>query len=231
MKTPDTLIAWLNQNRPDQADELYAKFKVYQAELIQYNQHTNLTRIDEMDMEVKHFLDCLTIEAHIPPHAKVADVGSGAGFPGMVLALVRPDCHFDLIEATGKRCQFLRLIKERFGLDHVQIHHARVEELIDGKNRYDVVSSRAVARLNVLLELCIPLLKIGGTCIAMKGSTALEELEEAQSALRTLKLEAPQVDVIELAEGGSHINLIFTKTTETPAQYPRSYAAIKKKAL
>ena len=224
-------MAWLKQDRSDQADELYAKFNRYQSELIQFNQHTNLTRIDEADMEEKHFLDCLMIEPYLPQKARVADVGSGAGFPGIVLALVREDCHFDLIEATGKRCQFLKHIKETLNLDHVYIHHARVEDLSHAKESYDVVSSRAVARLNILLELCIPLLKVGGSCIAMKGSQALEELHEAQSALKALHLEAPQLDHIELPNAGAHINLIFKKTQATPKQYPRSYAAIKKKAL
>jgi 16S rRNA (guanine527-N7)-methyltransferase len=231
MKAPNSLETWLGQHHPDQAEACLKAFKLYQKELIKYNQHTNLTRIDEDDMEEKHFMDCLMIEPYLPFKAKVADVGSGAGFPGMVLAIVRPDCHFDLIEATGKRCTFLELIKDKLELNHVTIHHARVEDLDDLKNTYDVVTTRAVARLNVLLELCVPLLKVGGTCIAMKGSSAEDELLEAKSAMKALHLEAPILDVVELPSAGRHINLIFTKQHDSPTQYPRSYATIKKKAL
>ncbi len=231
MKAPTSLKTWVQQYHPDQAEGLLNSFKTYRKELIKYNQHTNLTRIEEEDMEEKHFIDCLMIEAHLPQNAKVADVGSGAGFPGMVLAIVRPDCHFDLIEATGKRCNFLELIKDKLELKNVTIHHVRVEELTDRRSTYDVVTTRAVARLNVLLELCMPLLKVPGLCIAMKGPSAEEELIEAQTAMKALHLEAPIIEVVELPSAGRHLNLIFTKLKETPTQYPRAFASIKKKAL
>ena len=198
---------------------------------MEVNQHTNLTRIDEADVDEKHFLDCLRIEPYLKAGDYVADLGSGAGFPGLVLALVRPDCRFDLIEATGKRCDFLNQIKHDLHLDHVNVLQARAEDLQDAKERYDVVTARAVARLNILLELSLPLLKIGGTLIAMKGSNADSEVQEAMSAMKLLKVHPPKRDVHVGEKIGTHINLIFSKTQACPSNYPRSYATIKKKAL
>lgn len=231
MSSPTSLRAWLNTHDASFATERLRDFEIFQARLMAVNQHTNLTRIEFEDIEEKHFLDCLAIVDELPNQARVCDVGSGAGFPGLVLAIVRRDCRFTLVEATGKRVQFLQSVAAELGLAHVQVLHARAEDLSDHKERYDVLTARAVARLNLLLELAIPLVKIGGRFIAMKGSNAHQELDEARSTLKALNVQAPRIQVVEGPKIGLHHNLIFTKEQACDAHYPRPYAAMKKKAL
>lgn len=231
MSSPTSLRAWLDAYDANTAAQRLREFETFQARLMAVNQHTNLTRIESEDIEAKHFLDCLAIVDEVPAQATVCDVGSGAGFPGLVLAIVRRDCRFTLVEATGKRVQFLQDVVAELGLEHVEVLQARAEALSDHKERYDVLTARAVARLNLLLELAIPLVKVGGRFIAMKGSNAHQELDEARSTLKALNLKAPRILVMEGPKIGRHHNLIFTKDQACDAHYPRPYAAMKKKAL
>jgi 16S rRNA (guanine527-N7)-methyltransferase len=231
MSSSTSLRAWLDVYDASTASQRLRDFETFQTRLMAVNQHTNLTRIELDDIEEKHFLDCLAIVDELPSQAAVCDLGSGAGFPGLVLAIVRRDCRFTLVEATGKRVQFLEAMVAELGLEHVRVLHARAEALSDHKERYDVLTARAVARLNLLLELAIPLVKVGGRFIAMKGSNAHQELEEAQTALIALMLKPPRVEVVEGPKIGLHHNLIFTKDQACDAHYPRAYAAMKKKAL
>ena len=222
----------LNLRYPDRAEALSKVFEHYLKRLVEVNTVMNLTAItDANEIREKHFLDCLLIEPFIPTNASVADVGSGAGFPGIVLALVRPDCQFELIEPTTKRCTFLSQMKEELKLNNLHIRNRRAEECEDRKESFDVVTARAVANLSVLCELCIPLVKQGGYFIAMKGSSAHEELESAHSALTELKLPKPQINEHTLPHAGLRINLVFTKTQACPSRYPRAYRLIKKNPL
>lgn len=216
----------------DKADHLAQSFEIYREALVENNAKINLTAITkDEEIREKHFLDCLNIQDLIPKNSLVADIGTGAGFPGLVLALVRPDCHFDLIEPTTKRCGFLHLMVDKLELKNVTIINERAEDLKSYKGKYDVIAIRAVASLPILLELSMPLLKVKGKLIAMKGSSALEELREAKTALNTLKVSQTEIVEKDLPTAGKRIHLIFTKTEETPNQYPREYRLIKKKAL
>ena len=206
-------------------------FEVYAQKLIEVNQHVNLTAIDEPNqIREKHFWDCLAIEALIPKGALVADIGSGAGFPGLCLAIVRTDCHFALIEPTLKRCVFLNDMVKLLNLTNVTVLNERAEAH-KRREHYDVSTSRAVAKLSVLLELSIPLLKVNGKMIAMKGPSADEEVLEAKQALKTLHCDGGEIFDVHLPSAGLRKNCVFTKLNATAAKYPRSYAQIKKKAL
>lgn len=213
----------------NQAMEL---FEAYLITLVRVNQTMNLTAITQPEeVYEKHFLDCAMIETFIPQDASVADVGSGAGFPGLVLAIVRPDVHLTLIEPTGKRCAFLESTAQSLGLTNVTVLNARAEELPQYRERFTVVTARAVANLAILMELCVPLLAINGRFIAMKGSKGLEELEEAESASKKLRLTLVSAQPVELPTAGQRVNLVFEKTQATDIKYPRPYGQIKKKPL
>jgi 16S rRNA (guanine527-N7)-methyltransferase len=207
-------------------------FDEYLNTLVRVNQSMNLTAITQPDeVYEKHFLDCAMIEPFIPQGTSVADVGSGAGFPGLVLAIVRPDLHVTLIEPTGKRCAFLESTAQSLGLTNVTVLNARAEELPAYRERFGAVTARAVAHLSILMELCVPLLAVNGRFIAMKGSKGLDELEEAESATKKLQLTLISAQPIELPTAGQRVNLVFEKTRITDLKYPRPYGQIKKKPL
>ena len=215
----------------DKAQAYAETFEVYAQKLIEVNQHMNLTAIDEPNpIREKHFWDCLAIDPLIPKGSLVADIGSGAGFPGLCLAIVRPDCHFDLIEPTLKRCGFLKEMVSLLKLENVSVLNERAED-VQRREHYDVSTSRAVAKLSVLLELSIPLLKVKGKMIAMKGPGADEEVLEAKQALKLLSCDGGQIFDVHLPSAGLRKNCVFTKLNTTASKYPRSYAQIKKKAL
>lgn len=232
MKRPyEVFSEQIKKEYPEQADRILKQFEDYHHFLVEENEKINLTAITEKEaVYEKHFMDSLTIAHQIPSQSNVADVGSGAGFPGICLAIVRDDCHFDLIEPIGKRCRFLKELKERLDLKNVTVHQGRIED-IGKKEQYDVVTSRAVAQLSVLLELCVPYVKIGGRMIAMKGSQALEELKKATDAMLCLNLDQPEIQAVSMISAGERFNLIYLKGRKTPDQYPRPYAMIKKKEL
>lgn len=209
-----------------------ALFEGYLTTLVRVNQAMNLTAITQPEeVYEKHFLDCAMIQSFIPPNASVADVGSGAGFPGLVLAIVRPDLHITLIEPTGKRCAFLESTAHSLGLNTVTVLNARAEELPTYRERFTVVTARAVANLSILMELCVPLLALNGRFIAMKGSRGLEELEAADSAAKKLHLTLISAQPIDLPSAGQRLNLVFEKTHTTDLKYPRPFGQIKKKPL
>ena len=209
-----------------------AQFETYLARLIEVNKVMNLTAItDPQEVFEKHFLDSCLIANHLKTGDKVADVGSGAGFPGLCLAIIRDDLHMTLIEPTTKRCVFLNGIIDELGLKNVEVLNKRAEELSQLRESYDVVTARAVAPLSVLLEICVPLVKVGGLMIAMKGQKALEELSDAQVAVKLLTLEVVEAKLVTLPTAGLRVNLVFKKIKETKISYPRAYNQIKKNPL
>jgi len=230
--TQENFYHFLLSLYPNRAKQLSEAFEIYLNLLIEVNKVMNLTAIDQAEaVREKHFMDCLLIEPLLPLNAKVADIGSGAGFPGLCLAIVRDDCQFDLIEPTGKRCQFLNNVVEVLNLKNVKVLNRRAEECLDLKEMYDVCTSRAVARLSMLMELSVPLLKINGKMIAMKGLNAQEEVDDAKNAIKNLKLSDTIYHAHSLPTAGQRLNLEWIKLDKTPSQYPRAYAQIKKKAL
>lgn len=214
-------------------EDMMAQFEQYLKLLQEWNEKMNLTAItEEEEVYEKHFYDCLLPLQHVKLKGKVADVGSGAGFPGLVFAIVHPEVSFTLIEPTGKRCTFLNEVINQLGLKNVTVENERSEDYVkEHRECFDFVTARAVANLPVLSELCLPLCKVNGIFLALKGNKGEEELEMAKHALDVLgkcKVE-PYFD--QLPNEENRWNLVIIKQAKTPMQYPRPYGRIKKKPL
>jgi len=203
--------------------------------LVEWNARMNLTGItDVSEVYAKHFYDCLDpfLVMDMPKIKTVCDVGTGAGFPGMPLAIAYPEVRFYLIDSQGKRIRFLQLCAKELGMTNVKAKHIRAEEFaIDKREYFDLVTSRAVARLHILVELCAPLVKVGGIFIALKGPTGITELEEAKQGPSKLGLMHKKTNNPTIADVGERVNIYFEKIAETPRRYPRQFGQIKKKPL
>lgn len=201
--------------------------------VLDWNQKMNLTAIkDPEEAYEKHLLDCLIPLSHFTPAGRVCDVGSGAGFPGLVWAAALPEVRFTLLEPLKKRCLFLNTAKTELGLSNVTVENGRAEEYAaKHREQFDAVTARAVANLTVLAELCVPLVKEGGTFAAMKGLHGSEELAEAGFALKILGCGEPDVYEDILPCGESRALILMRKEHATPGKYPRAYAKIKQKPL
>lgn len=217
------------------SDHAVPQLEAYAALLLEKNKVMNLTAITApQEVATLHLLDCAALLPLSPLAGKtVIDVGTGAGLPGMVLALLTPDARFTLLDSLGKRIDFLQEVCDDMGLTHVTCVHARAEEFAgQHREQYDVAVSRAVAQLNVLCELTLPLVKVGGRFIAMKSTSSDQEIQEARSAVSQLggriaavrDYDVPQTDV-------RHRAVIIEKVRATPRQFPRSFARIKKSPL
>lgn len=205
------------------------QFDQYYRLLFQYNQVMDLTSvIEEEQVYERHFYDSLTIAFNKNFNGlKVCDVGSGAGFPAIPLKIVFPEMELTIIDSLTKRMNFLNEVVQQLDLKKVTIITARVEEMdASFRETFDIVMARAVARLNILLELCIPILKVNGIFIAMKGQKGQEELEEAQNAIQILNLKLNETQKLPFIA-----NFYFLKQKKTSLQYPRRYSLIKKKPL
>ena len=186
----------------------------------------NLTAITEPnDIILKHFIDSITIENSIKNDSKVIDVGTGAGFPGIPLSIIRNDLKITLMDSLNKRINFLDEVIKENCLNNVDTIHSRAEELgrnKDYREQFDVATSRAVASLDVLLEYMLPFVKVGGYCICMKGSNIDEELENSKKALTLLNGKIENIIKFELPESDYGRNIIVVKkTASTPGRYPR----------
>ena len=211
------------------------RYRIYYEYLEEMNQVMNLTAISgEEDVARLHFLDCAALLGLADFTGKrVIDVGTGAGFPGLALKIACPELKLTLLDSLDKRVNFLKNTCERLGFGDVTCIHCRAEEApAEYRAAFDFAASRAVARLNLLCELCLPLVKKGGAFIAMKGPDCQAELDEAKKAIRTLggKLER-RVDYTIPGTDVTHSALIIRKVTDTPAKYPRRWAQIKKTPL
>jgi len=203
-------------------------FRRYASELIAWNEHHNLTAItDPQDIEIKHFLDSLTCLLAIKPKPgdRVADVGSGAGFPGLPLRIVSPQIQLTLVEATGKKAEFCRHVVRELGLEGVEVIHARVEDVghqPGHREAYDWAVARAVAQLPVLVEYMLPLLRVGGRMVALKGETGPAEAQAAGEALRMLGGHVDSLIPIELPRvPESRYLVVISKRSATSPAYPR----------
>lgn len=227
----------------DLMPEQQAAFQIYYEELVAWNEKFNLTAITDYDgVQTRHFLDslsCLLIdevrEALSRPGARVVDVGSGAGFPGIPLKLVHPPFRLTLLEATGKKVTFLRHMVERLGLEEVEAIHARAEELgRDPAHRegYDLVLVRAVAEMPVLAEYALPLCKVGGWAVAQKGEAGEREAQASQAAMAALGGELRRVAPVELPHlAGDRCLVVLHKVRPTPPTYPRRPGVPSKRPL
>ena len=211
------------------------QFEAYRALILEYNQRYNLTTIlEEKDMYYKHFLDSAAGVDLFKQNAKVVEVGSGAGFPSIVLKILRGDISFDLIESVGKKCEFLQAVVDKLDLKNVHIYNVRAEDMARDKNhreKYDHATARAVARMNTLCEYCLPFVKVGGSFIAYKSGEA-EEIKEAESAYKVLGARCDKVLPYSLPEGyGERLLAVVTKVKPTPPKYPRGQGKERKQPL
>ena len=220
-------------------EEYIEKFYRLTVRMLEVNAYMNLTAITELpSVVVRHYADSLTVSEYLPQGARVVDIGCGAGFPTLPLAIVRPDLEILALDSTAKRIQYVAETSELLGLSNVKAISCRAEDGASEKGPYreafDCVISRAVANMPVLSELCLPYVAVGGRFVAMKAAQALQEVELAKGAIA--KLGGGNVSVVPLmlktSEGNEERNLILVdKIGKTPKNYPRNYAQIKKKPL
>lgn len=208
-------------------NEIYQneKFKTFYKMLVETNKQFNLTAIiDEREVYLKHFFDCVAFNKKFPENATVVDVGTGAGFPAVPLAICRPDLQITAIDALNKRINFVNSVKNELKLTNLTAIHARSEELAQNQREFfDVATSRAVASLNSLLELLAPLVKVGGKIICYKGPKAPEEIEIAKHAAEQLGLKLDGT-VTEYSFGNEEIKrylVVYKKIAPTPKRFPR----------
>jgi 16S rRNA (guanine527-N7)-methyltransferase len=216
----------LNESKLNQLEQ-------YKNLLQEWSKKMNLTSITEdTEVYIKHFYDSLVLEKYLNKNIHLADVGTGAGFPGLPIKIAREDLIVDLIEPTTKRCIFLSQVVNELKLENVNIINKRSEDLPDKLGFYDAITSRAVASLNILLELSIPLLKVGGKMYALKGSSFDEEIKESKNALKELKCKVINIYEFDVPLDLGHRAIIeIEKYAETSKKYPRVYAKIKKQPL
>lgn len=220
------------------SDSQLTSFTRYFELLVEWNEKMNLTAITaSQEVAVKHIIDSLSCynENYFPPGCKVIDVGTGAGFPGIPLKIYRPDISLTLLDSLNKRVNFLQHVVQELALDNVVTIHARAEEGArkqELREAYQVALSRAVARLNVLCELCLPFVKTGGNFIALKGAQYEEELQEASRAITLLGGQVAQVTPVALPGiEDKRAVLYIRKKNSTPATYPRKAGTPEKKPL
>ena len=219
------------------SDDLIEKLEVYAKELKEWNEKINLTAItDDEGIAVKHFIDSLMLLKYvdIPENSKIIDVGTGAGFPGLVIAATRPDVKVTLLDSTGKKLKVVNDIGEKMGLSNYEILNMRAEEAGQKKEYreiYDFATARAVAELRVLSEYCLPFVKQNGYFISMKGALADKEIENASNALKTLSGKIEEKYNFNLCDAGERNIIKIKKISQIPTKYPRVSAQIAKKPL
>lgn len=214
--------------------EQLEKLDVYSHLLVEWNAHTNLTAITEPEeIEQKHFLDCMLAAKACEDAGSVIDVGTGAGFPGMVIAIMRPELDVTLMDSLEKRLRFLDELARKTGVSCKTLH-SRAEDaghLPELRERFDRTTARAVAPLNILCEYLLPLTAVGGRMLAMKGKMAAAELEQATKAIKSLGGELADTKEYTLPCGDSRTIIVIEKSEPTDARFPRKPAQIKKKPL
>lgn len=235
MNYPVDLIEKYNDFMEIDSDSLN-QFEIYAQTLAKWNEVMNLTAIKEPEeVVIKHFLDSMTIFkcVEFKQGAKVIDVGTGAGFPGVVMKIVRPDIDLTLLDSLNKRINFLKALSDELEIKSECIH-SRAEN--GGKNpamreKFDYAVARAVANLRDLSEYCIPFVKVGGYFVSMKGPDIESELDEAKNAIKILGGKVEKVENLVLPDESRRTVVVIKKIKETPCQYPRPSAKMAKKPL
>ncbi len=221
------------------SDKQMNQFKTYYELLVEWNEKINLTAITELEeVYLKHFYDSITLAVSMDLKDKaysICDVGAGAGFPSIPLKIVFPELKVSIVDSLNKRIKFLNLLAEALELDNVHFYHDRAATFGQNKahrENFDIVTARAVARLNILAELCIPLVKKGGHFVALKAAKSEEEVTEAKKAIATLggKLISEQEVSLPFSEDKRYI-VTIEKKKETPNKYPRKPGTPNKKPL
>ena len=217
----------LSEHQLNQLDKYYNM-------LVEYNKNVNLTAITEYNQVLlKHFYDSLTLTKAIElTNQKICDIGTGAGFPGIVLKIAYPNLEITLVESLTKRCVFLNEVIKELGLEDIKVVNQRAEEFSHNNIEYfDIITSRAVAKLNILLELSIKSLKIGGYYIALKANVD-EEIKSISTCLTKLNASLESITTFNLPIDNSLRNIIkIKKDGPTPSSYPRRYNEIRKRPV
>ena len=229
-ETLDQSLPLLGLELPEETRQKLCNFG---AAMVKQNEVMNLTAITAPDQVAKlHLLDSLTVLCCADLKGKqIIDVGCGAGFPGVPLAIACPEAKITLLDSLAKRMNWLDTVLPQLEVTNARTLTARAEEAVaDRREKFDFATSRAVARLNILLELTAPYVRVGGKVLAMKGAAAREELAEAKNAIKKLGLQLEEVRDFPI-DGTNHSVIILKKVAHTPAQYPRRYAKIKQAPL
>lgn len=213
-------------NNIEVSDECRDKLLQFMDEVLAENKIQNLTAItDEKEFILLHLIDCLSVVKYLPENARIIDIGTGAGFPGMVIKIARPDIEILFLDSLNKRIEFLKRTCDKLALDKTDFTHSRAEELglkKEYRETFDIAISRAVAKLSVLSEYCIPFVKMGGKFIAMKGREYQEEILDAGEAEKILGGNDWQIDEFILKPSDSVRSIIISeKISPTPEKYPR----------
>lgn len=230
------LKQYLLEKKGDKAPEMMASFDQYRHLLKEWNEKMNLTAIlDDEGIESKHFMDSLTLfeTGRIHNGAKVLDIGTGAGFPGVPMKIYAPDLDITLMDSLNKRITFLDMLIESLELTSIQAIHGRAEEMSrkpEHRDHYDVVVSRAVAPLNTLCEYCLPFVRQGGVFIAMKGPQGEDELAETSGAIEKLASSLDEVKTFEMGDNTRTL-IVIKKIGRTPKAYPRGGGKPRKSPL
>lgn len=217
-------------------NEICNKLYNYMNLLLEWNEKINLTAItDEKEIILKHFIDSFTINKFINSGDIMLDIGTGAGFPGLPIKIIRPEVDVFLMDSLNKRINFLNEVIESLQLKNIEAFHSRAEEMAKNnkfREKFDVVTSRAVAKLNILLEYMLPYTKIDGKCLCMKGPNIEEEIKEAEKALKILGGEIEKIEKIILPDSNIERNIIIIrKKSATPLKYPRKAGMPTKEPL
>ena len=214
----------------------FDRFDSYAERLVRWNNHVNLTAITEPDdIVIKHFADSLYIlkYLHISEGQSLIDIGTGAGFPGLPLLITTPELEVDFVDSVGKKLAFIKDVLRNAGLV-ARVIHNRAEELgndEDYREKYDYAAARAVAPLNILCEYGLPLVKLGGLFVSLKGSTGKQELKQAENAIKVLGGELVKIDEYTLSNGDARSIIIIRKISHTPTKYPRKSKKIDTRPL
>lgn len=209
-------------------DEMLNNLKIYREILVEWNQVMNLTGIeDEKEVYIKHFLDSISAvkNGYIKDGMSLIDVGTGAGFPGMPLRICLENLKVTLLDSLNKRINFLQEVAKNVGINDIEYIHGRAEDFGKDENyreQYDIATARAVAGLPVLMEFCVPFVKVGGYFVCLKGPNANLELEESKAAMEVLGVEFIEKINVDLPDSDlNHNILVFKKVKNTPEKYPR----------
>lgn len=216
--------------------EKWEQLSKYKEMLLEKNQVMNLTAITDSDeVDIKHFLDSLSLAKikYLKKGSSLLDVGTGAGFPGLALKIYRDDLKVTLLDSLNKRIVFLKEVINELELKDIEAVHARAEEAARGeyRDKFDIVTSRAVANLRTLLEYDLPFVKVGGYLICMKGPEHVEELKEAKNAMKLLGGKLKEIIEVELPRDITHYLVVIEKTSPTKDKYPRAGGKPKSQPL
>lgn len=224
----EKLIQYFEENKIEYREDMVEKFQKYMEEVLKWNESVNLTAIKEKpEFVLKHFVDSVTAATlpEIKEAKKILDMGTGAGFPGVPLAILFEDKEFLLVDSLKKRLNIIEEICKEIGIKNVKTLHMRAEDMgqnLEYRESFDIVTSRAVANLATLSEYCLPLVKVGGHMLSYKGAGAEEELEKSSKSIKTLGGSLKRVETFNLAEDAEeHKIIVLEKISSTSKKYPR----------